>query len=1030
MAPTDVEGKSMEVNIRHSEQATMIEPGAHWFSSTNEDDLARGLFDPRDEPSPAPLLKVDTGAELSWDGSTTPSRALSSRNPFRRASPLNLSWDITSDITPSPLQSPLSAMQIEMEELETEELELELRRRKLALRKRKLQLEESEGQERLKREAESQAQKRRDRDLQQQMILEAERKENEDLELQKKARVSAEIERQEQERVELERCTQLKLDTERNEREHAEQLKMWLEERESERLEAEKKEQKRESARLEVQKLEQEREIQRLEVEREEQERENARLEIERKEQQRLEAESPDSSKREQETVNAETETIEARNLGRENPARKVLKRKQPMIRHGIVEERRMEASKLKSDIPISINQRPDTRPQTDQMTACDDEIAPPDEISSISPMPAKDAAQKPEKQTDEHSDSFTLLMEQQGNAAKHRRKSSNYSTQSGNEKLNIVRLEPSATNSARPDDHIGGSNELISASSTPPDSPDVSRHTSVTSQNGSVGSSRTDEELAWEIAVAGALDSSNINELHPLLQGQIRAAMDRHKPQDEIVVAPIPTSLPITTSRLLLESDIPSRRPPVPLKTPLLPPIPIEQKQSPHPATSTPPIESTAPISTSTPGRSSEFSSPQPPFSRKRRPSSVHFGGFDSEAGAEPIDEDLCYCGKSKPSVEECYFCWPCNGTIFCNECWDTCPPHQTTRRKRINHNGSGLPHEKTEPAVAKKIFDTLQSDRDHDEQALLHVQDEDTSWFGAGRDEDDDVVFQDFGRYARLMAEKSARDRRVRYPSLVSFVGQTGAGKSSLIRLLIELYAPDGVKTQVPVVGSNLHQDVPTSGDVHLYADPKTFEDEFPILHADCEGLDGGEREPMGAKARNKRDTKDKRTRSFVKHIRKQHHTSEREILWAKTDKTRSREYHVRHLYPRLLYTFSDVIVFVMKNPRVIENAIEQLIRWAEAALETSSNQPVLPHAIIVLNASDNASDPELWDVNNATVNLMESVRRAVHQNHSMRKFAETWRQRGRTVETVEMLLLSYYSTVRVVRVVSQPRICVERY
>jgi energy-coupling factor transporter ATP-binding protein EcfA2 len=1012
MDSTNVDGKSIEVNIEHSEQATMIDPGAHWFSSTKEDDLARGLFDPRDERSPMPLLKVDTGAELSLDRNTTPSRALSSRNPFRRASPSNLSNDFTSDTTPSPLLSPLSAMQIEMEELEMEERALELSRRKLALRKKRLQLEESEGQERLKREAESQAQKRRERDLQQQMIDEAERKENEDLE----------IARQEQERVELERCTQLKLDTERNEREHAEQLKTWLEERECERLEAEKMEQERESARLKVEKLEQEREIQRFEVEREEQERESARLEIERKEQQRLEEESPDSSKREQETINAETKTIGAHNLGRENPMRKVVKRKQPMIRDGIVEERRMEESKLKSDFPISVSPSLDTRPQTDQMTACDDEIATPDEISSIPPIPAKDAAQKPEKQTDEHSDSFKL-MEKQGNVAKHRRKSSNYSTQSGNEKLNTVRLEPSATDSARPDDHMGGSNELLSASSTPPDSLDVSRHTSVTSQNGSMASSRTDEELAWEIAVAGALDSSNINELHPLLQGQIRAAMDRHKPQDEIVVAPIPTSLPITTSRLLLESDIPSRRPPVPPKTAVLPPSPIEHNQSPHPATSTPPMQSTAPIPTSTPGRST-------PFSRKRNTSSVQWGDFDSEAGAEPIDEDLCFCGKSKPSVEECYFCWPCNGTIFCNECWDTCPPHQmTTRRKRINHNGSGLPHEKTEPAVAKKIFDTLQSDRDHDEQALLHVQDEDTSWFGAGRDEDDDVVFQDFGRYASLMAEKSARDRRVRYPSLVSFVGQTGAGKSSLIRLLIELYAPDGVKTQVPVVGSNLHQDVPTSGDVHLYADPKTFEDEFPILHADCEGLDGGEREPMGAKARNKRDAKDKRTRSFVKHIRKQHHTSEREILWAKTDQTRSREYHVRNLYPRLLYTFSDVIVFVMKNPRVIENAIEQLIRWAEAALETSSNQPVLPHAIIVLNASDNASDPELWDVNNATVNLMESVRRAVHQNHSMRKFAETWRQRGRTVETVEMLLLSYYSTVRVVRVVSQPRIYVER-
>jgi energy-coupling factor transporter ATP-binding protein EcfA2 len=338
-----------------------------------------------------------------------------------------------------------------------------------------------------------------------------------------------------------------------------------------------------------------------------------------------------------------------------------------------------------------------------------------------------------------------------------------------------------------------------------------------------------------------------------------------------------------------------------------------------------------------------------------------------------------------------------------------------------RAAHAGAGLPHEKTNPAVARKIFYTLQSDHDTKEQALQHVKDEDTSWFGTGRDEQDDVVFQDFGRYARLMAEKSARYRRVRYPALVSFVGQTGAGKSSLIRLLIELYAPAGSKSQVPVVGSSLHQDVPTSGDVHLYADPTTFEGDLPILYADCEGLDGGERQPMGARARNKKGVSDKRTHSFIKQIRKQHHTSEREIVWATTPKTRSREYHVRNLYPRLLYTFSDVIVFVTKNPRVIENVIEQLIRWAAAALETSSNQPLLPHAIIVFNASDNATDPILWDVNHATISLMDSVRRAVHQNHNMRKFAEFWRQKGKPVESVEMLLLSYYSSIRVVRVVS---------
>ena len=381
--------------------------------------------------------------------------------------------------------------------------------------------------------------------------------------------------------------------------------------------------------------------------------------------------------------------------------------------------------------------------------------------------------------------------------------------------------------------------------------------------------------------------------------------------------------------------------------------------------------------------------------------------------------EDETCNCGRARPSKDECFFCWPCNGTVFCKNCWDKCPPHKQQRHGR--RRNFGLPHEKSNPGVARKIFETLQSERNLEQQTLLHVQDEDASWFGTGKDMDSgDMVFQDFGRYPRLMEMHSSARRRTKFPALVSFVGQTGAGKSSLIRLLIESLAPVNAVPQVPVVGSTLHADLPTSGDVHLYPDLSTFESDQPILYADCEGLDGGERKPMGARRDKKSNDENHRTTSFTKHLRKQHHTCEREIMWADTPSKMSRDYHVRHLYPRLLFTFSDVVVFVMKNPRVIENTIEQLINWAAAALETSSNQPSLPHAIIVLNAFDNASDPNLWDVDASTIDLMERVSRAVHQNHNMRKFAEFWRERGRQIETVETLLLSYYSSVRVVRVV----------
>jgi hypothetical protein len=98
------------------------------------------------------------------------------------------------------------------------------------------------------------------------------------------------------------------------------------------------------------------------------------------------------------------------------------------------------------------------------------------------------------------------------------------------------------------------------------------------------------------------------------------------------------------------------------------------------------------------------------------------------------------------------------------------------------------------------------------------------------------------------------------------------------------------------------------------------------------------------------------------------------------------------------------------------LIEGVFEQLVKWAAAALETSSNQPVLPHAIIALNASENDIDAELWDVNTATSRLMESLSRTVFHNSTFKKYAQFWRERKKEIETVEQLMLSYYSSIRV--------------
>lgn len=74
--------------------------------------------------------------------------------------------------------------------------------------------------------------------------------------------------------------------------------------------------------------------------------------------------------------------------------------------------------------------------------------------------------------------------------------------------------------------------------------------------------------------------------------------------------------------------------------------------------------------------------------------------------------------------------------------------------------------------------------------------------------------------------------------------------------------------------------------------------------------------------------------------------------------------------------------------------------------------------------MNASENSTEPHLWDPEIATQKLLDSLSGSIYKNDKFKKYAQFWRERQRQVDTVEQLILSYYSSVRVVRISTHGR------
>ncbi|KAI1119643.1 hypothetical protein F5Y14DRAFT_396046 [Nemania sp. NC0429] len=376
--------------------------------------------------------------------------------------------------------------------------------------------------------------------------------------------------------------------------------------------------------------------------------------------------------------------------------------------------------------------------------------------------------------------------------------------------------------------------------------------------------------------------------------------------------------------------------------------------------------------------------------------------------------------------ATENIFACFQCNDMLFCHACWEKWVLHVPGASSR-----GGKLHEKIDPVLLQRLRHVFEPIRTEAEHGAELEQDRESTWFGFDRDSSGHPTFVDHGRFTAIMTESITENGASRFPRLVSFIGETGAGKSSLIKLLIDRQGLDSQEDTTywtPVTSSN-HDYIPTTGDVHLYAEPSSFYTHEPLLFADCEGLNGGEALPKALRQSSRANNCNSSARQNLPNdtLSTRHgwnplmsvYSSRRSILWAKTPLTKKREFSVQHLYPKILYTFSDVVVFVTRNPRSFESTVlDKLIQWGAASLDTSLNQPVLPHAIIAINATDKLDAAE-WEIETSTERLMTAIEGAIYHEPGLQEYVQTWNKIGKTITDTKQLLECYYSSITVIRI-----------
>lgn len=131
-----------------------------------------------------------------------------------------------------------------------------------------------------------------------------------------------------------------------------------------------------------------------------------------------------------------------------------------------------------------------------------------------------------------------------------------------------------------------------------------------------------------------------------------------------------------------------------------------------------------------------------------------------EQNTGYDPCEDSSCESNNGST-----YYCEKCDCS-FCAKCWSRQPAHQPNKK----------PHERTDRVLVEKYIRILEPSSNDQERDVSHKLDEDTIWLGIARNSNDDFTFEDYGRFVELVAESDLGSHKLRFPRLVSFIGQTG--------------------------------------------------------------------------------------------------------------------------------------------------------------------------------------------------------------------------------------------------------------